>query len=101
MTVYPKAEFADLKANVLQHMDSRYEEFMKNVLAFANKASLRERLMKSFATHGLNDVFGVSTESEIDKLVKTRNSMVHTTMYNTENTIKEEEILDYKPLCGC
>lgn len=98
MTIYPESEFADLRAGVLEQADSRYRGFLEGVLRFANEASLRQRLKKSFAAYGLNELLGKVAKSDIDKLVETRNSMVHTTTYNTEGTIQEDEILDYNTL---
>lgn len=98
MTIYPEAEFSEIRSEVVRHLDSRYQAFMDNVLRYANEASLRQRLRKSFAAHGLSDLLGKSAKSDIDKIVETRNSMVHTTTYNTDSTIKEDEIIDYNTL---
>jgi len=98
ITIYPEAEFDDLRAGVLQQADVPYRGFLDGVLRFANEASLRQRLKRSFAAFGLNELVGRVAKSDIDKLVETRNSMVHTTTYNTEGTIQEDEILDYNTL---
>lgn len=99
MTELPEAEYASLRAQILEGVTSEQHRFMDRVLRYANESSLRKRMKESFKRIGLSTEFdNKAIKLHIDRMVNARNDIVHYAVVNSNETVSDENVVDYNTL---
>lgn len=99
MIKMPQDEFQSLRERVLNGMVGKEAEFIKVLFNHANEATLRTRIKESFQRVGLKDDFDhKAIKIHIDRMVNARNDIVHYAVVNSDQTVSDENVVDYNTL---
>jgi hypothetical protein len=92
-------EYTTLKNNIIVGLAPSQAKFISGILEHANQATLRQRLKKTFERTALCSVFdNRSVKIHTDRIVNARNNIVHFAEINSEETVSEENVVDYNTL---
>lgn len=96
---FPEQEYTALCADLLEGLSPTHGNFVRDILKHANQASLRQRLKGTFERTGLDEIFDrKSIKLHTDRIVNARNNIVHFAEVNNEETVSEENVVDYNTL---
>jgi len=99
MERFPTEEYASLRQQIMARLEPKYTDFMNGVLAYANEATLRQRLKASFIRTELSTVFNKKAMNlHIDRVVNARNNIVHYAEINNNENVSEENVIEYNML---
>ncbi len=99
MDRFPMDEYTTLRHNILLGLKTPHDKFIDGILEYANQATLRQRLKSTFERTGLGEVFDKkSIKLHTDRIVGARNNIVHFAEVDNEETVSEENVVDYNTL---
>lgn len=99
MTELPEENYVLLRKHITEGLAGEEHKFMVRVLKYANECSLRKRMKESFKRIGLSSEFDKDTiRRHVDRMVNARNGIVHDAMVNSEETVSDENVVDYNTL---